>query len=185
MAMPAACDAPQARRPLTRAADGRENGRMEGRVHKDERRVLEQYIKERGLKLTAARMTVLEAFMSLESHVTAEAVYEAAKRLDPGIGQATVFRAMKLFRDAGLAREACHDEGARQFEHAWRHAHHDHLSCVRCGAVVEFVDPAIEKAQEAVFKRYGYAADGHRLELYGVCPACAAAGAPLRGDGEA
>lgn len=172
-----------ARRHLTGGRRRREDAGMEGRVHKDERRVLEHYIKERGLKLTAARMTVLEAFMSMESHVTAEAVYEAAKRIDPGIGQATVFRAMKLFREAGLAREACHDEGARQFEHAWRHAHHDHLSCVRCGAVVEFVDSAIEKAQEAVFKRYGFKADGHRLELYGICPACVAA--PLRGDGEA
>ena len=141
-------------------------------MQRDESIVLERYLRERGLKLTGARMTVLAAFLSVESHVTVDAVYDEAKKIDPGIGQATVFRAMKLFRDAGLAREACHDDGGRQYEHAWRHAHHDHLSCVACGAVVEFVDPAIEKAQEAVYKRYGFGSTGHRLELFGLCPAC-------------
>jgi Fur family ferric uptake transcriptional regulator len=43
---------------------------------------------------------------------------------------------------------------------------------VSCGAVVEFVDPAIEKAQEDVYRRYGFNSAGHRLELYGLCPKC-------------
>ncbi|MBN1520203.1 MAG: transcriptional repressor [Spirochaetales bacterium] len=141
-------------------------------MHREERAVLERYLKERGLKMTAARETVLEAFLGLETHVTVDDILEAARALDPGIGQATVFRTMKLFADAGLAREACRDDGGRQYEHAWRHAHHDHLTCVDCGKVVEFVDPAIEKAQEAVYRRYGFTSSGHRLELFGRCPDC-------------
>jgi Fur family ferric uptake transcriptional regulator len=140
----------------------------------DEREVLERYLRERGLKMTGARDTVLAAFLSLEAHVTADAIFEAARRIDPGIGQATVFRTIRLFTDAGLAREACHDDGARQYEHAWRHAHHDHLTCAGCGAVIEFIDPAIEKAQNAVYRKYGYVSGGHRLELYGYCPKCQA-----------
>lgn len=138
----------------------------------DEREALERYLRSRGLKMTTARETVLEAFLSLETHVTADAIYEAARQLDPGIGQATVFRTIRLFTDAGLAREACRDDGARQYEHAWRQAHHDHLTCVSCGAIVEFIDPAIEKAQEGIYKKYGFSSSGHRLELYGYCPEC-------------
>ena len=141
-------------------------------MHGDERVILERYLRERGLKMTSARETVLEAFLGLESHVSADAIYEAARLIDPGIGQATVFRTIKLLTDAGLAREACRDDGARRYEHAWNHAHHDHLACVVCGAIVEFVDPAIEKAQEAVYRRYGFASSGHRMELFGVCPRC-------------
>lgn len=147
-------------------------------MHGEERTVLERYLRERGLKMTTARDTVLEAFLLLESHVSVDAVFEAARRIDPGIGQATVFRAMKLFADVGLAREACRDDGARQYEHAWRHAHHDHLTCVDCGLVIEFVDPEIERAQEAVYRRYGFTSSGHRLELYGRCPDCSRAGGP-------
>ncbi len=141
---------------------------------RDERALLERYLRDRGLKMTRARETVLTAFLGLESHVSVEAVIEAARRLDPGVGQATVFRTVKLLVDAGLAREACHDDGTRLFEHAYNHAHHDHLTCIRCGAIVEFIDTDIERAQEAVYRRYGFESSGHRLELYGVCPACAA-----------
>jgi len=147
---------------------------MEALVNGDERTILERYLRSRGLKMTQARETVLTAFLGLESHVSADAVYEAARRLDPGIGQATVFRTIKLLADAGLAREACRDDGARRYEHAYNHAHHDHLTCVECGAIVEFVDADIERAQEAVYRRYGFASSGHRLELYGLCPDCSA-----------
>jgi Fur family ferric uptake transcriptional regulator len=141
-------------------------------VNGDERALLERYLKTRGLKMTSARDTVLSAFLGLEAHVSADAVYEAAKAIDPGIGQATVFRTMKLLADAGLAREACRDDGARRYEHAYNHAHHDHLTCVECGMVVEFVDSGIERSQESVYKRYGFVSSGHRLELFGTCPEC-------------
>jgi len=141
-------------------------------VSADERAILEGYLKSRGLKMTKARDTVLAAFLGLESHVSADAVYEAARLIDPGIGQATVFRTIKLLSDSGLAREACRDDGARRYEHAYNHAHHDHLTCVLCGAVVEFIDPEIERAQESVYSRYGFTSSGHRLELYGLCPQC-------------
>ena len=139
----------------------------------EETKVLEAYLRERGQKMTGPRETVLDAFLRFESHVTAEELLSAARRIDPTIGHATVFRTIKLLAEAGLARGACPDEGARRFEHAYRHAHHDHLICVSCGAVVEFHDAAIEKAQNEIYRVHGYKPSGHRLELQGYCPSCA------------
>jgi Fur family ferric uptake transcriptional regulator len=139
----------------------------------EERGVLEDYLRDRGLKMTGPRETVLEAFLKLERHVTAEELLAASRRLDPSIGQATVFRTIKLFAEAGLAREACPDEGGRRYEHAYRHEHHDHLVCERCGKIVEFRDEAIERAQEAIYRAHGYRPGGHLLELKGQCPDCA------------
>ncbi|HEY9054582.1 MAG TPA: Fur family transcriptional regulator [Rectinemataceae bacterium] len=138
-----------------------------------EHSVLETYLKGKGQKLTRARKAVLQAFLDLEGHVTADLLLAAAKRIEPGIGQATVFRTVKLLAQAGLAKEACQDEGSRTYEHAFMHSHHDHLRCERCGKIVEFFDSTIEKAQEAVFKRHGFTAVGHRLELRGLCSECA------------
>ncbi|MGO8693174.1 MAG: Fur family transcriptional regulator [Rectinemataceae bacterium] len=136
-------------------------------------KVLEAYLRERGQKLTGPREAVLDAFLRIEHHVTADELFSAARQIDPTIGQATVFRTIKLLTDAGLAREACPDEDARRYEHAYRHEHHDHLICLGCGAVVEFRDQAIEKAQEAIYRAYGFRPSGHRLELQGYCPSCA------------
>lgn len=142
--------------------------------HRDEYALLESWLKERGLKMTSTRKTVLDAFLATEGHITAESLLAAARRLDSGIGQATVFRTVRLLTEAGLAREACQDDGPRTYEHSYRHDHHDHLRCVRCGAIVEFFDPGIERAQEAVFARHGFVPTSHRMELLGLCPACAA-----------
>ncbi len=147
----------------------------------DEREALEEYLRDRGLKMTGARETVLDAFLGLERHVSAEELLEEARRIDPSIGQATVFRTIKLLAEAGLAREACPDEGARRYEHAFGHEHHDHLVCERCGAIVEFRDEAIERAQGAIYRRHGFAPSGHRLELRGLCPSCARGAGKGRG----
>jgi Fur family ferric uptake transcriptional regulator len=134
---------------------------------------LEAYLRERDLKMTRPRREVLEAFLGIEEHVSAEGLFDAARVLDPGIGQATVFRTVKLLADAGIARETYAPDGAKTYEHAFGHAHHDHLVCSECGAVVEFTDSAVERAQEAVYRRHGFVPVSHTMELVGVCPSCA------------
>lgn len=137
--------------------------------------LLERYLKSQGLKMTEPRRVVLDVFLRIEQHVTTEDLYEAVRKVEPRIGQATVFRTVKLLEDAGLARAACREDGPRRFEHAFQHAHHDHLVCVDCGEIVEFNDTAIEAAQESIYSTYGYSPVGHSLELRGRCPSCSGA----------
>ena len=139
----------------------------------DERRVFEGYLRSRGLKMTTARETVLAAFLKTEGHMSAEELFDTARKIDPGLGQATVFRTLKLLADSGLARDACQDEGPRRYEHSYKHSHHDHLVCIGCGKIVEFCDSGIEKTQNAIFKKYGFSPSDHKLELRGLCAECA------------
>lgn len=147
----------------------------------EEYRAFEGYLRERGLKMTLPRETVLAAFLATERHVSAEELFESARALDPSIGQATVFRTIKLLADSGLARDACSDEPARRYEHAFRHEHHDHLICVGCGRTLEFSDPRLEELQDEIYEAHGFEAVSHRLELRGLCPNCQAAERPARG----
>ena len=71
------------------------------------------------------------------------------------------------------------DEGRATYE-LQEGRHHDHIVCVRCGKVEEFVDPEIEKAQREVAERFGYEMTDHSLVLYGVCEACRSAEAKRR-----
>ena len=144
-----------------------------GSGHQDERGVLKDHLREKGQRLTGPRLAVLEEFLTLERHVTAEELFIGARRRNRGVSLSTVFRTVKLLVEAGVARETCPDQGARRYEHVYRHSHHDHLVCVRCGAVKEFSDEAIERAQIAIYRRFGYTPAGHRLELQGECQNCA------------
>ena len=95
----------------------------------EEKILFERFLRTKNLKMTRPREIVLEAFVRTEGHLSAEDIFDAARRIDPGIGQATVFRTLKLLAEAGLARDACQDEGPRRYEHSYHHAHHDHLLC--------------------------------------------------------
>lgn len=138
----------------------------------EERKIFDAYLRKRGQKITGPRKTVLDAFLNLESHVTAEEILKAARGIDPTIGQATVFRTIKLITGAGLASEACSDEGGRRFEHAYGHSHHDHMECLRCGRIIEFVSPDIETLQEKVCREHRFRPAKHRLTIQGICAEC-------------
>lgn len=132
----------------------------------------EQYLRTHGLKMTKPREAILEAFLRTEGHLTIDDILREAKKIDAGVGQATVFRTIRLITDAGLAREALQEDGARTFEHLANHPHHDHLLCTQCGKVIEFMNPVIEKEQQKIFTQYGFEPRGHMMELLGLCPEC-------------
>lgn len=131
-----------------------------------------QYLRTHGLKMTKPREAILEAFLKTEGHLTIDDILREAKKIDAGVGQATVFRTIRLITDAGLAREALQEDGARTFEHLANHPHHDHLLCTQCGKVIEFMNPVIEKEQQKIFTQYGFEPRGHMMELLGLCPEC-------------
>ncbi len=134
----------------------------------------ENYLRAHGQKMTRPREVILEAFLKTEGHLSIDDILREAKKIDAGIGQATVFRTIRLIADAGLAREALQEDGARTFEHLADHPHHDHLLCVGCGKVIEFLNPVIEREQQKIFVQYGFAPRGHMMELLGLCPECQA-----------
>jgi len=134
----------------------------------------EDYLRAHGQKMTRPRRVILEAFLGTEGHLTIDDILREAKKTDAGIGQATVFRTIRLIAAAGLAREALQEDGARTFEHLADNPHHDHLLCVGCGRIIEFLSPLIEKEQQKIFVRYGFEPRGHMMELLGLCPECQA-----------
>lgn len=135
----------------------------------------QRYLQGKGLRNTLQRQNIIDVFLEEAGHLTTEELYERVLRVDPSLGQATMYRTMKLLCDAGLAREVRFDDGVARYEHS-RTAHHDHLICEKCGANTEVVDPEIERLQEALARKHGFIPTSHRLYLYGICPLCRKSG---------
>ena len=132
-----------------------------------------QDLKKAGLKITLPRMRILQILEEEQGHFTAEDIYR--KILDSGteFGLATVYRVLTQFETAGLVSRH-HFEGGQAVFELNRGSHHDHMVCVKCGDVVEFVDDVIEERQKAVAKEHSYDIQDHSLILYGICskPEC-------------
>lgn len=141
-------------------------------------RKFQQYIAEHGLKNTPQRLRIVEVFLASEGHPSTEDIYASVKALDASVGQATVYRAMKLLCESGLAREVHFGDGVSRYERRAGIAHHDHLICERCGRTIEVVDEEIERLQEVLARKHGFLPTRHHLYLYGLCPTCRDAGTP-------
>ncbi len=138
--------------------------------HAKESAVLKEHLSRRQLKFTRQRQQILNAFLRME-HITAEQMYRELAKKDPHIGLATVYRTLNLFCEAGLA-QARHFGTQTQYDNVAHKGHHDHLICTACGKIVEFENCQIERLQEEVARKHGFAIQTHKLELYGLCASC-------------
>jgi Fur family ferric uptake transcriptional regulator len=134
--------------------------------------ILRDFIKQHRLRWTVQRKTVLEVFLEMNGHVSVEELFEAVQKTDLSIGIATVYRTVALMVECGLARENISLNGGKSYEKLYREGHHDHLSCISCGKLVEFEHPLIEKLQLDVCQQHNFALSSHRMNLYGLCAIC-------------
>ena len=135
-------------------------------------RILHQHLKRVGLKHTAQRDTILRIFLETREHLSTNELHRLVQKKNPRIGFTTVYRTLKLFTEAGLAREILLHDGQTRYEHALAGEHHDHLVCTGCNAIIEFEDETIEKLQKEIAARHGFMIRSHKLEIYGLCAAC-------------
>jgi Fur family ferric uptake transcriptional regulator len=140
---------------------------------RDPLEVLQHHIDRRGLKLTRQRRLIAEVFFDAGGHVAADQVWDRVRHTDPNVSLATVYRTMKLLTECGLAAPHRFDGTSVRYEPAAEEEeHHDHLICVKCGRIVEFVNESIEALQERVAREAGFVVHHHRMELYGECAGC-------------
>ncbi|GGI83932.1 ferric iron uptake transcriptional regulator [Legionella impletisoli] len=131
-----------------------------------------QQLKEVGLKITMPRLKVLQILEQFrDHHVSAEEIYKALLDMGEDVGLATVYRVLSQFESAGLVHRHNFEGGYSVYELS-QGEHHDHLVCVKCGRVEEFLDEIIEKRQAMIAERAQFKMTDHSLNIYGLCVDC-------------
>ena len=132
----------------------------------------EHEIRNTGLKVTEPRLKILSVFeKSKARHLSAEDIHDTLKAKSVVVGMATIYRALANFEKARILNKSTFDDGRAIYE-INEGPHHDHIVCVDCGNVEEFVDEEIEKRQKKIANQKGYSLKSHSLVLYGSCSQC-------------
>lgn len=126
-----------------------------------------------GYRLTEPRRSLAALIASRDGHFTAGELISDARSRRIGVGRATVFRTLEVLEELGVVERLDLPSG----EHAYvacQRAHHHHVVCSRCGRTSEIDDAGLRVVVREIARRTGFRVDEHRLELFGLCPACLA-----------
>ena len=134
---------------------------------------LKEIIKNRGLKYTKQREVIFETILNSNKHLNAEELNVIISEKYPNlkIGIATIYRALSFLEEVKLISSVVLDNDGKKFESNIKE-HHDHIICIKCNKIIEFLSNKIEKAQEDIAKENGFKLLNHTMYLYGVCSKC-------------
>jgi Fur family ferric uptake transcriptional regulator len=125
-------------------------------------------LNEAGFRSGAARKRVIELLGGESCAVTA---LEIDRRL-PEVGRASVYRTLEQLEQLELVHRVDVGGEVVAFERNDPGGHHHHMVCVRCGRLLPFSDPALERAIEAIGERAEFRIAAHDVLLRGTCPSC-------------
>ena len=137
-----------------------------------ENKIFQNFLGQRGLKLTKERIAVLKEVFSSHIHFEPENLYLRIKDSGSKASRASVYRTLNLLVESGLVEKVTRTEKSNVYEHTFGHTHHDHMICDGCGSIIEFYSEKLENLQKEICLGNGFDGRSHTLEIHGYCAEC-------------
>lgn len=128
----------------------------------------------RGVRLTRQRRVLLEVMDQAERHLSADAILERARKIDPNVHRVTVYRTLEMLKKMGLLDELdlLHIHGHRHYYESHGPRDHIHVACLRCGKVREVESDLYEQMKRQIERDTGVKITVTRTEIGGYCDTC-------------
>ena len=132
--------------------------------------LFKKMLKEKGLKLTGQRLLVLETMAEHPGeHLTAEEIFDLARRNYPEIGLATIYRTLQVLVELNVVDKISFDDGFARYElieelDSERH-HHHHAICIGCKTVISLEEDLLEALEQELMENLGFAVTDHEVKL--------------------
>jgi Fur family transcriptional regulator, ferric uptake regulator len=133
-------------------------------------------VEAQGFRLTPQRRALIETIQEATSHLDAASLLELARKRDPNIDRATVYRTIELLKRMGVIDELdlMHLDGEKHYYEVKTKKDHLHLACFKCGEIEEFSSPTFERLKREIAAKNDFEIQVMRLEVGGLCRRCAA-----------
>jgi Fur family ferric uptake transcriptional regulator len=143
---------------------------MADAAHKCAKERFMDFLAQKNLRVTAQRQAIIAAAFSTQQHFTAEQLLAWTRRRDKSVSRATVYRTLPLFTESRLVREMDFGKDYKFYDPNYaEHPHHNHIICQDCDKIVEFESEKIEKLENEITHRLGFAVRAHRLQITATC----------------
>jgi Fur family ferric uptake transcriptional regulator len=120
--------------------------------------------------MTRQRMVILEELRKVNTHPSADEIYEMVRKRLPRVSLGTIYRNLEILSGSGAIQKL--DSGSSLKRYDGRADCHYHIRCERCDRLADIIfDPGVDLVSR-VRDYTDFAVVGHKLEFVGVCPDC-------------
>lgn len=128
------------------------------------------FIDSKGLRKTVQREAIIQAAFSTAQHFTAEELIDMARRIEPTVSRATVYRTLPLLVESKLLKEIDIGKDHKTYDPNFvNRPHHNHIICTDCQKVFEFEDHYMETLEDCITKRMGFTPLGKTVRIEATC----------------
>ncbi len=132
----------------------------------------QELFKKNNIKNTKHRNLVLDVLKESQFPITTEDIYLKLQERGAHISLSTIYRILDVFANKGMVVKAIISEGSKAMVELQHLEHKHHLICKECNKIVAIEDCPFEEFAKALEKKTDFDITGHKLEIYGYCPAC-------------
>ncbi|HNZ28818.1 MAG TPA: transcriptional repressor [Candidatus Goldiibacteriota bacterium] len=133
-----------------------------------------------GYRMTLARQAVMDVLSDSKEHLSAEEIFNLARKKNPDIGLTTIYRTTEILSSQGFLHKFDFGDKRARFELAdSSKGHHHHLVCTVCNKIIDyddFIDEEVKllnETQAKLGKKYNFKIENHLIQFYGKCAQCA------------
>ena len=134
--------------------------------------ILSKYLQAQKLRPTKERYLLLEQIMQTNGHFDADELFATLSGKGLKASRATVYNTLDLLVDCGLISKYRFGESHSRYEKAFGRPRHDHLICLQCGDIIEFVSEKLDKIQSNVCEEKKFKMQNSTLQIFGICSNC-------------
>lgn len=134
--------------------------------------IFREYLRDRGLKFTPERQSLIREVLGNDSHFEAEQLLIALQQSGARVAKATVYRTLPLLVQCGIIKQIQFGDKLTRYEHTFGHEPHDHMVCRRCRRIIEFDSGEVMQLRTKIAAEHRFHAVGHRMQITGLCWEC-------------
>lgn len=137
--------------------------------NKQAEEILRNFLRNGKNRITPERFEVLDAALEYDGHFGADDLFALMKAQKSRVSRATVYNTLELLVQCNLLSKRHFGENISRYESNFKKQRHDHLICVDCGKIVEFVNPKIKELPEQISSELGYELENYSFNIFARC----------------
>jgi Fur family transcriptional regulator, ferric uptake regulator len=137
--------------------------------HPQAAEIFKDFLKAEKNRITPERFEVLDAALEFEGHFGADDLYIIMKNQQSRVSRATVYKTLELLAQCDLLSKRNFGDNMTRYESSYKRQNHDHLICMDCGRIVEFINPKVKALPLEICEELDFEMESYSFNLFARC----------------